>query len=103
MIEPQRTPASGVLKVSAQSNPNSVAGALAGVMREKPNCELQAIGAGATNQAIKAIAIARSYLQTADIDLVCIPEFTDVEIEGNVRTAIRLLVERRTPPRTAPS
>ena len=100
MIEPQRTPASGVLKVSAQSNPNSVAGALAGVMREKPNCELQAIGAGATNQAIKAIAIARSYLQTADIDLVCIPEFTDVEIEGNVRTAIRLLVERRTPPRT---
>jgi len=103
MIEPQRTPASGVLKVSAQSNPNSVAGALAGVMREKPNCELQAIGAGATNQAIKAIAIARSYLQTADIDLVCIPEFTDVEIDGNVRTAIRLLVERRTPPRTMPS
>ena len=103
MIEPQRTPASGVLKVSAQSNPNSVAGALAGVMREKPNCELQAIGAGATNQAIKAIAIARSYLQTAGIDLVCIPEFTDVEIDGNVRTAIRLLVERRTPPRTVPS
>ena len=103
MIEPQRTPASGVLKVSAQSNPNSVAGALAGVMREKPNCELQAIGAGATNQAIKAIAIARSYLQTADIDLVCIPEFTDVEIDGNVRTAIRLLVERRTLPRTMPS
>ena len=103
MIEPQRTPASGVLKVSAQSNPNSVAGALAGVMREKPNCELQAIGAGATNQAIKAIAIARSYLQTADIDLVCVPEFTDVEIDGNVRTAIRLLVERRTPPRTMPS
>jgi len=103
MIEPQRTPASGVLKVSAQSNPNSVAGALAGVMREKPNCELQAIGAGATNQAVKAIAIARSYLQTADIDLVCIPEFTDVEIDGNVRTAIRLLVERRTPPRSVPS
>ncbi|HEX3465733.1 MAG TPA: stage V sporulation protein S [Candidatus Elarobacter sp.] len=103
MIEPQRTPASGVLKVSAQSNPNSVAGALAGVMREKPNAELQAIGAGATNQAIKAIAIARSYLQTADIDLVCIPEFTDVEIDGNVRTAIRLLVERRTPPRGTPS
>jgi stage V sporulation protein S len=98
MIEPQRTPASGVLKVSAQSNPNSVAGALAGVMREKPNCELQAIGAGATNQAVKAIAIARSYLQTAGIDLVCVPEFTDVEIDGNVRTAIRLLVERRTPP-----
>lgn len=95
MIEPQRTPASGVLKVSAQSNPNSVAGALAGVLREKPACELQAIGAGATNQAVKAIAIARSYLHPGGIDLFCVPEFTDVEIEGNVRTAIRLLVERR--------
>ena len=63
MIEPQRTPASGVLKVSAHSNPNSVAGALAGVLRERPAAELQAIGAGATNQAVKAIAIARSYLQ----------------------------------------
>ena len=95
MIEPQRTPASGVLKVSAQSNPNSVAGALAGVLREKPTAELQAIGAGATNQAVKAIAIARSYLHDSGIDLWCVPEFTDVEIDGNVRTAIRLLVERR--------
>jgi stage V sporulation protein S len=98
MIEPQRTPASGVLKVSAHSNPNSVAGALAGVIREKPTAELQAIGAGATNQAIKAIAIARSYLEPSGIDLVCVPEFTDVEIDGNVRTAMRLLVERRVPP-----
>ena len=95
MIEPQRTPSPGVLKVSAHSNPNSVAGALAGVMREQPNAELQAIGAGAINQAVKAIAIARSYLHDGGIDLVCIPEFTDVEIEGNVRTAIRLVVERR--------
>ncbi|GAC1405871.1 MAG: stage V sporulation protein S [Candidatus Velthaea sp.] len=95
MIEPQRTPATSVLKVSAQSNPNSVAGALAGVLRERPAAELQAIGAGATNQAVKAIAIARSYLHGGGIDLVCVPEFTDVEIEGNVRTAIRLLVERR--------
>src|SRR5579875_3841001 len=95
MIEPQRTPASGVLKVSAHSNPNSVAGALAGVLREKPKAELQAIGAGATNQAVKAIAIARSYLADSGIDLTCVPEFTDVEIEGNVRTAMRLLVERR--------
>jgi stage V sporulation protein S len=95
MIEHPRTPASGVLKVSAHSNPNSVAGALAGVIREKPNAELQAIGAGATNQANKAIAIARSYLEPSGIDLVCIPEFTDVEIDGNVRTAMRLLVERR--------
>jgi stage V sporulation protein S len=95
MIEPQRTPASGVLKVSAHSNPNSVAGALAGVLREKPGAELQAIGAGAINQAVKAIAIARSYLRAGEIDLVVVPEFIDVEIDGNVRTAIRLLVERR--------
>ena len=94
-MEPPRTPAPGVLKVSAQSNPNSVAGALAGVLRERTSAELQAIGAGATNQAVKAIAIARSYLQGGGIDLVCIPEFTDVEIEGKMRTAIRLLVERR--------
>ena len=67
-------------------------------MRERSAAELQAIGAGATNQAIKAIAIARSYLQPSGIDLVCIPEFTDVEIEGNMRTAIRLLVERRPDP-----
>lgn len=95
MIEPRRTPASGVLKVSAQSNPNSVAGALAGVLREKPTAELQAIGAGAINQAIKAIAIARAYLEPAGTDIVCVPAFTDVEIDGNVRTAIRLLIERR--------
>lgn len=95
MIEPQRPPSPGVLKVSAHSNPNSVAGALAGVMRENAAAELQAIGAGAINQAVKAIAIARSYLRDGGIDLVCIPEFTDVEIDGNVRTAIRLLIERR--------
>jgi stage V sporulation protein S len=95
MIDQPRTPASGILKVSAQSNPNSVAGALAGVLREKPSAELQAIGAGATNQAVKAIAIARSYLHPSGIDLYVVPEFTDVEIEGNVRTAMRLLVERR--------
>jgi stage V sporulation protein S len=95
MIEPQRAPASGILKVSAHSNPNSVAGALAGVLRERPRAELQAIGAGATNQAVKAIAIARSYLHDGGIDLTCVPEFTEVEIDGNVRTAIRLLVERR--------
>ena len=94
MIEPQRTPASGILKVSAHSNPNSVAGALAGVLREKPTAELQAIGAGATNQAVKAIAIARSYLHASELDLTCVPEFTEVEIEGSVRTAIRLLVRR---------
>lgn len=92
---PQRSTGSGILKVSAQSNPNSVAGALAGVMRERESAELQAIGAGATNQAVKAIAIARSYLESSEYDLVCIPEFIDVEIDGKERTAIRLAVERR--------
>lgn len=96
---PSRTPGRGVLKVSAQSNPNSVAGALAGVMREREAAELQAIGAGATNQAVKAIAIARSYLESSDYDLVCVPAFIDVEIGGKERTAIRLAVERR--PRVA--
>jgi stage V sporulation protein S len=95
MIGPQRAPATNILKVSAQSNPNSVAGALAGVLRERPGVELQAIGAGATNQAVKAIAIARNYLEQSGIDLVCIPEFTDVQIDGKDRTAMRLIVERR--------
>ena len=99
MIEHSRAPATGVLKVSAQSNPNSVAGALAGVLREKPAAELQAIGAGATNQAVKAVAIARSYLHAGGLDLTMVPEFTDVEIDGNVRTAMRFLVERRTLPK----
>lgn len=93
--EPSRSPGTNILKVSAQSNPNSVAGALAGVMRERETAELQAIGAGATNQAVKAIAIARSYLESSDYDLVCIPEFIDVEIDGKERTAIRLAIERR--------
>lgn len=93
--EPSRSPGTHILKVSAQSNPNSVAGALAGVMRERETAELQAIGAGATNQAVKAIAIARSYLESSNYDLVCIPEFIDVEIDGKERTAIRLAIERR--------
>ena len=74
-----------ILKVSAKSNPNSVAGALAGVMREKGGAEIQAIGAGALNQAIKSVAI----------DLVCVPAFTDIQIEGEERTAIKLIVEPR--------
>ncbi|MGH7716426.1 MAG: stage V sporulation protein S [Vulcanimicrobiaceae bacterium] len=90
-----RNPGTHILKVSAQSNPNSVAGALAAVLRERESAELQAIGAGATNQAVKAIAIARSYLEANDYDIVCIPEFIDVQIDGKERTAIRLAVERR--------
>ena len=70
-----------VLKVSAKSNPNSVAGALAGVIRETGSAEMQAIGAGALNQAVKAVAIARG--------------FVDIEIDGSERTAIKLIVEPR--------
>ena len=83
------------LKVSAKSNPNAVAGALAAALRENETSELQAVGAGAINQSIKAVAIARSYLRGSHLDLVCTPSFVVVEIGENERTAISLLVERR--------
>ncbi len=84
-----------VLKVSSRSAPNSVAGAIASVMKEKSAVEVQAVGAGAANQAIKAIAIARGYLAPVGIDLVCIPAFANVVIDGEDRTAIRLICEVR--------
>lgn len=84
-----------VLKVSTRSRPSAVAGAIAGVIRESGIAEVQSIGAGATNQAIKAIAIARSYLNEESIDIVCIPSFIDVSIDDEERTAIRMLIERR--------
>lgn len=83
------------LKVSSKSSPNSVAGALAGVIREKNHAEIHAIGAGAINQAIKAVAIARGFLAPSGIELVCIPSFTDVIIDGEERTGMKLLVEPR--------
>ncbi len=84
-----------ILKVSSKSNPNSVAGALAGVLREKGEAEIQAVGAGALNQAVKAVAIARGFVAPSGVDLVCIPAFTDIIIEGEERTAIKLIVEPR--------
>jgi len=84
-----------VLKVSSKSSPNSVAGALAGVIREDGAVEIQTVGAGALNQAIKAIAIARGFVAPTGFDLVCAPAFADIEINGEERTAIRLLVEPR--------
>ncbi len=84
-----------VLKVSAKSNPNSVAGALAGTIRENGKAEMQTIGAGALNQAVKALAIARGFVAPAGIDLVCIPAFTTIEINGEERTAIKFLVGPR--------
>jgi stage V sporulation protein S len=89
----QTTP--GTLKVSAKSNPNAVAGALAAVIRERENAEIQAVGAGAINQAIKAVAIARSYLKGSEIDVVCAPSFITVAISDKERTGISLIVERR--------
>ncbi len=94
--DPAKHITTSVLKVSAKSNPNSVAGALAAVLRERESAELQAVGAGAINQAVKAVAIARSYLKAGQIDLTCVPSFIDVEINGNERTGISLAIERRT-------
>jgi stage V sporulation protein S len=84
-----------VLKVSAHSRPSAVAGAIAGVIRSHGRADVQAIGAGATNQAIKAVAIARDYLQPNGIDIVVVPAFIDVQIANEERTAIRLVVETR--------
>jgi len=84
-----------VLKVSSDSKPKAVAGALAAVLRNHGSAELQAIGAGAVNQAVKAIAITRGFVAPNGIDLVAIPAFTKVEIEGAERTAIRFLVQAR--------
>lgn len=83
------------LKVRAKSNPNSVAGALANVFREKGTAEIQAIGAGALNQAIKAIAIARGFVAPSGKNLVCIPAFTDIVIDGKERTALKLIIESK--------
>ena len=83
------------LKVGTKSNPNSVAGALANVFREKGNVEIQAIGAGALNQAIKAIAIVRGFVAPSGKNLVCISAFADITIDGEERTAIKLIVEAR--------
>ena len=84
-----------ILKVSSKSNPNKVAGALTNVFRENGIVEIQAIGAGALNQAIKAVAIARGFLAPSGKNLVCIPAFSDIEIDGERRTAIKLMVEAK--------
>ena len=84
-----------VLKVSSHSVPNSVAGAIAGVVRDKTAVEVQAVGAGACNQALKAIAIARGYLVPIGINLICIPAFANVIIDGDERTAMKLICETR--------
>lgn len=84
-----------ILKVSAKSVPNSVAGAISAVIRDEGTVEVQAVGAGAINQAVKAIAVARGHLAPAGIDLVCIPTFGTMIQNDEQRTVIRLIVEKR--------
>jgi stage V sporulation protein S len=86
-------PITDVIKVKGSSRTSAVAGAIAGVMREYKRAEVQAIGASAVNQAVKAMALARSYLAQDGIPIVVIPEFVEVEIDGKIRTAIKFLVQ----------
>ncbi len=86
-----------IIKVAAASRSTAVAGAIAGVMRERGFVDVQAIGAGAVNQAVKAMCIARGYLEQDEIDIVCIPMFVEVMIEDQERTAVRLCVQKRNP------
>ncbi|HEX9332277.1 MAG TPA: stage V sporulation protein S [Anaerolineales bacterium] len=84
-----------IIKVSANSRTSAVAGAIAGVVREHKRAEVQAIGAGAVNQAVKALVLATGYLKNDGIDVTCVPEFADVQIDDKVRTAIKLVIEPR--------
>ena len=84
-----------VLKVSSRSVPNSVAGAICGVIRKDSSVEIQAIGAGAINQAVKAIAVARGFLEPEDNDLICFPSFGQVILNDEERTAMIFICEKR--------
>ena len=84
-----------ILKVSSKSNSSKVAGAIANIYREKGSVELQTIGAGSLNQAIKALCIARGFLAPSGVNLVCIPAFAEVQVEGEERTGIKLIIEAR--------
>lgn len=83
------------IKVRKDSNVNAVAGSIANILREQENVEVQTVGAGALNQSVKAIAIARGYLAPSGIDLVVIPSFQEIQIDQVVKTAIRLKIEKR--------
>ncbi len=82
-----------IIKVGSKSNPNAVAGAIANVLRESSGVELQTVGAGALNQGVKAIAIARGFITPSGKDITCIPTFVDINIDGNLKTAIKLNIE----------
>ena len=82
-----------ILKISAKSSPNSVAGAIAGLVKENGRAEMQAIGAGAINQAVKAVAIARGFVAPTGVQLVCSPAFTELKIDDEHKTGINFVVE----------
>ena len=82
-----------ILKISAKSSPNSIAGAIAGLVKENGRAEMQAIGAGAINQAVKAVAIARGFVAPTGVELVCTPSFTEVMIDDEEKTGIKFSVE----------
>ena len=82
----------GFLKVSSKSSPASVAGAIAGMVKDDVSVEIQSVGAGAVNQAVKAIAISRGFLSPIGIEIACIPSFADIVIDGEYRTAIKFTV-----------
>ncbi|MFF5994988.1 stage V sporulation protein S [Lysinibacillus sp. KU-BSD001] len=84
-----------ILKTSSKSNPSSVAGAIVAALKEHNKIEIHAVGAGALNQAVKAIAIARGFIAPMGDDLICSPAFADITIAGEDRTAIKLMVEKR--------
>jgi stage V sporulation protein S len=93
--KPDSAQKADIIRVSATSRSTAVAGAIAGVMREHHFAEVQAIGAGAVNQAVKALAIARGYLDGDGINIMCVPQFMEVDIDGQERTAVRFTVEPR--------
>lgn len=93
--EADHKPETGCLKVSSKSSPASVAGAIAGMIKDGVCVEIQSVGAGAVNQAVKAIAISRGFLSPIGIEVICVPSFADIVIDGEYRTAIRFSVEPR--------
>ena len=95
MTAEQQAPESGCLKVSSKSSPASVAGAIAGMVKDGVGVEIQAVGAGAVNQAVKAMAISRGFLSPVGIEVACIPSFADIVIDGEYRTAIRFAIDPR--------
>lgn len=95
VTESDQRPETGCLKVSSKSSPASVAGAIAGMIKDGLSVEIQSVGAGAVNQAVKAIAISRGFLSPVGIEVLCVPSFADIVIDGEYRTAIRFAVVPR--------